>query len=95
MVLKTRSGEKVEIIKSLAPEWKSFGIHFNFDDTGAQLALIEAQHGQGNVRSCCRDMMIHWLLGNGEQPTTWRTLLRLLEDGERVYLADQIRRELV
>ncbi|CAI8022600.1 hypothetical protein GBAR_LOCUS13255 [Geodia barretti] len=44
-VFKTRSGEKIEIIKSLAPEWKSFGVHLNFDDMGSQLSLIEAQHG--------------------------------------------------
>ncbi|CAI8022598.1 hypothetical protein GBAR_LOCUS13255 [Geodia barretti] len=94
-VFKTRSGEKIEIIKSLAPEWKSFGVHLNFDDMGSQLSLIEAQHGQSNPQSCCRDMMIHWLLGNGEGPTTWRTLLALLEDGERAYLADCIRRELL
>ncbi|CAI8045854.1 hypothetical protein GBAR_LOCUS25353 [Geodia barretti] len=94
-VFKTRSGEKIEIIKSLAPEWKSFGVHLNFDDMGSQLSLIEAQHGQSNPQSCCRDMMIHWLLGNGEGPTTWRTLLALLEDSERAYLADCIRRELI
>jgi hypothetical protein len=94
-VFKTRSGEKIEIIKSLAPEWKSFGVHLNFDDMGSQLSLIEAQHGQSNPQSCCRDMMIHWLLGNGEGPTTWRTLLALLEDGERAYLADITRRELI
>ncbi|CAI8021431.1 hypothetical protein GBAR_LOCUS12714 [Geodia barretti] len=93
-VFKTRSGEKIEIIKSLAPDWKSFGVHLNFDDMGSQLSLIEAQHGQSNPQSCCRDMVIHWLLGNGEGPTTWRTLLALLEDGERAYLADRIRREL-
>ncbi|CAI8021428.1 hypothetical protein GBAR_LOCUS12713 [Geodia barretti] len=151
LVFKTRSGEKIEIIKSLAPDWKSFGVHLNFDDMGSQLSLIEAQHGpqsccrdmmihwllgngegptwrtllalleddwksfgvhlnfddmgsqlslieaqhgQSNPQSCCRDMMIHWLLRNGEGPTTWRTLLALLEDGERAYLADRIRREL-
>jgi hypothetical protein len=94
-MIKTRSGEKIEIIKSLAPEWKSFGVHFNFDDMGSQLSLIEAQHGQSNPQACCRDMMIHWLLGNGEQPTTWRTLLALLEDGERAYLAEQVRREIL
>ncbi|CAI8021430.1 hypothetical protein GBAR_LOCUS12713 [Geodia barretti] len=150
-MFKTRSGEKIEIIKSLAPDWKSFGVHLNFDDMGSQLSLIEAQHGpqsccrdmmihwllgngegptwrtllalleddwksfgvhlnfddmgsqlslieaqhgQSNPQSCCRDMMIHWLLRNGEGPTTWRTLLALLEDGERAYLADRIRREL-
>ena len=94
-MFKTRSGEKIEIIKSLAPDWKSFGVHLNFDDMGSQLSLIEAQHGTRDPQTCCRDMMIHWLLGNGEQPTTWRTLLALLEDGDRLYLADRLRRELV
>ena len=91
VMLKTDSGEKIEIIKSLAPDWKAIGILLNFDDLGSQVALIEAQHGNNNPYACCREMMIHWLLGNGEQPTSWRTLLTLLEDGERAYLADQIR----
>ena len=89
-MLKTESGEKIEIVKSLAPEWKDFGIHLNFDAMGSQLSLIEAQHGKNNPHACCREMMIHWLHGNGEQPTTWRTLLGLLKDGERDYLALQI-----
>ena len=94
-VLKTRSGERLEIIKSLAPDWKAFGVYLNFDTTGSQLSLIEAQHGRHNPQTCCRDMMIHWLLGNGQQPTTWRTLLALLEVGERANLAWQIRQELI
>ena len=93
-MLKTGSGERIEIIKSLAPDWKSFGVLLNFDGMGSHLSLIEAQHGQGNPQACCRDMMIHWLHGNGEQPTTWRTLLGLLEDGEREYLAHQIKQVL-
>ena len=90
-MLKTGSGEKIEIIKLLSPDWKAFGVLLNFDDLGAQLSLIEAQHGWTNPRACCRDMMIHWLSGNGEQPTSWRTLLDLLVDGERAYLAEQIK----
>ena len=89
-MLKTSSGERIEIIKSLAPNWKEFGVLLNFDEMGSQLSLIEAQHGKNNPQACCRDMMIHWLHGNGEQPTTWRTLLGLLKDGERDYLALQI-----
>ncbi|CAI8019159.1 hypothetical protein GBAR_LOCUS11538 [Geodia barretti] len=38
---------------------------------GSQLSLIEAQHGQSNPQSCCRDMVIYWLLGNREGPTTF------------------------
>ena len=94
-VLKTRSGERLRIIKSLAPDWKAFGVYLNFDATGSQLSLIEAQHGRHNPQTCCSDMMIHWLQGNGQQPATWRTLLALLEDGERANLAEQIRQELI
>jgi hypothetical protein len=93
-MLKTSSGEKIEIIKLLTPDWKAYGALFNFDDLGAQLSLIEAQHGRTNPLACCRDMMIYWLSGNGEQPTTWRTLLGILEDGGSVYLAEQIKQTL-
>ena len=93
-ILKTHSGDKIEIIKSLAPDWKGFGVFLNFDDVGAHLALIEARHGQMNPLACCRDMLTHWVSGNGEQPTTWRTLVDLLVDCERTTLAEQIRQTL-
>ena len=90
-MLKTSDGERFEIIKSLSPDWKAFGVLLNFDDLGSHLSLIEAQHGQTNPLACCRAMMIHWIAGNGEQPTTWRKLLDLLVDGERARLSEQIR----
>ena len=93
-MLKTSSGEKIEIIKLLAPDWKAYGVLLNFDDLGAQLSLIEARYGHTNPLACCRDMMIHWLSGNGEQPTTWKTLLGILEDGGSAYLAEQIKQVL-
>lgn len=93
-MLKTDYGERIEIIKSLAPDWKAFGILLNFDDRGSQLSLIEAKQGYRDPYACCREMMIHWLLGNGDQPVSWRTLLTLLEDGERATLAEQIRQVL-
>ena len=88
--MKTKSDQKIEIIKSLAPCWKNFGVLLEFDDDGNQLELIESENGQHNPHKCCQAMMRHWIAGNGEQPTTWRTLLALLKDDNRVVLAQTI-----
>ena len=94
-MLKTSDGKRIEIIKSLSPDWKTFGVLLNFDDLGSHLSLIEAQHGQTNPLACCRTMMIHWIAGNGEQPTLpVKKLLDLLVDGKGAYLAEQIKQVL-
>jgi len=37
-------GQKVEIIKSVSPQWKQLGALLDFDPEGQTLDLIEAQH---------------------------------------------------
>ena len=91
-MLKTAKGERVNIIESLAPQWKQFGLCLDFDRTGRQLDLIEAEnaHESHRVVACCREMFKHWLEGNGVQPVTWRTLIELLDHCNELFLVEQI-----
>ena len=90
ITLKTRKGERVNIIEYLAPQWKQFGLCLDFDRTGRQLDLIEAEQSHRAV-ACCREMFKHWLEGNGVQPVTWRTLIELLDHCNERFLVEQIK----
>ena len=89
-LLKTTEGQKVQIIRHLAPEWKDFGIYLDFDPDGRTLDLIEAEQKINGPVACCRAMFQHWLAGNGA-PATWDTLMELLQDAEQSHLAEQIK----
>lgn len=81
----TKSGLTIEIIDSLAPKWEKFASLLNFDPIGRQLNLIQCE--RRSAVDSCRDVMKHWLRGNGEQPTTWRTLVAILRSLSETKLA--------
>ena len=88
-LMKTSTGEKVEVIKALAPNWYDFGDYLDFDPTGEKLDQIKAEGQEPTV--CCRNMFQHWLKGNGRKPATWETLIELLEDFEQPMLVQRIK----
>jgi len=90
-LMKTSTGEKVEIIKALAPKWYDFGDYLDFDPTGEKLDEIKAEGLLEGPTICCRNMFQHWLKGNGRQPPTWEALIELLEDFEQPMLVRQIK----
>ena len=90
MMLKTTEGQKVQIIRDLAPKWKDFAIYLDFDPDGQTLNLIEAEQKMNGPVACCQAMFQHWLAGNGV-PATWGTLIELLQDAEQSHLAEQIK----
>ena len=89
-ILRTSEGQKVEIIESIAPNWKELGICLDFDDDGRKLDLIESEQKQNGPIACCQQMFKHWLGGNGKA-ATWRVLLGLLEDIHQTNLAIRVR----
>ena len=89
-MMKTTEGQKIRIIRDLAPEWKDFGVSLNFDPEGRTVNLIEAEQKMNGPVACCRAMFQHWLAGNGV-PATWGMLIELLQDAEQSHLAEQIK----
>ena len=89
-VLKGKSGGKIKLIRSLAADWKKFGVFLDFDDDGSALSLIEARCGRGDPEACYQEMMMRWVSGSGEQPASWRTLVRLLREFGKNTLAQDI-----
>ena len=88
-LMKMTTGEKVQIINSVAPQWKELGALLDFDDDGQTLRLIEADHRQEGHAACCREMFMLWLSGKGKE-ATWEVLLELLEDINQSELARKV-----
>ena len=89
-MLKNAKGEKVEIIKTVAPDWKEVGFLMDLDPKGRKITNIEAEHGlkRNGPVVCCREMFILWL----DQPdASWGNLIQLLVDAEQKDLAEQVK----
>lgn len=88
MRLKTTKGEKIEIIKTIAPDWKAFGLLMDLDPKGQKVKSIEAEHSQDGPFNCCQEIFMLWL----DSPNaTWRNLIELLIDSEQEELAKKVK----
>lgn len=94
--MKTAGGQKVEIIKSVAPHWRQLGAHLDFDPEGQTLDLIEAEHMHTlhGPEDCCQAIMKCWLKGKGKD-ATWAILIELLDDINQSELAKQVKSALL
>ena len=89
-MLKTSKGDKVEIIETLAQDWKRVGFLMDFDTVGRKVACIEAEnaHKRNGLVICCQEIFMLWL----EKPdATWANLIQLLYDSEQKDLAEQVK----
>ena len=89
-MLKNIKGEKVEIIKTIAPDWMEVGFLMDLDPKGRKIANIEAEHAhkRNGPVVCCREMFTLWL----DQPdATWGNLIKVLVDAEQKDLAEQVK----
>ena len=88
MRLKTTTEKKVEIIKSITPQWKQLGLLMDFDDEGRTVDLIETEHQMKGQAACCQEVFKLWLKG---PDATWRNLIELLIDCDQKALAEQVK----
>ena len=89
-MLKTSRGDKVEIIETLAQDWKRVGFLMDFDPVGREVVRIEAEnaHKRNGLVTCCQEIFMLWL----EKPdATWANLIQLLYDSEQKDLAEQVK----
>ena len=91
----TADGRKIEIIKTVSPYWMDVGDLLDFDALGTKLEQIKADEGARGVESCTRAMFRYWLEGNGVQPATWTTLLKVLRNTRFTALAAQLEKGLL
>ena len=88
-MLKNAKGEKVEIIKTIAPDWMEVGFLMDLDLKGEMINNIEKEHAhrQNGPVVCCRKMFTLWL---DRRDATWENLIRLLVDAEYRDVAEQV-----
>ena len=91
MKLQTAKGDKLEIIKSLTPQWRQLGLLMDFDRDGRTVDLIEAEHQMKGQVACCQEVFKLWLKG---PDATWGNLIELLIDCEQSALAEQVKNTL-
>lgn len=94
MKMKTTGGQKIEIIKLVAPQWKQLGALLDFDTEGRTVDLIEAEHKLNGPVDCCQATMKLWLRGKGID-ATWAALIELLDDIDQSELAKQVKSALL
>ena len=88
MRLKTTTEKKVEIIKSITPQWRQLGLLMDFDDEGRTVDLIESEHHMKSQAACCQEVFKLWLKG---PDATWGNLIELLIDCDEKALAEQVK----
>ena len=91
MKLKSAEGDKVEIIKTIAPDWKQFGLLLDLDPQGQEVYRIETEHAQNGSFICCQEMFRVWL---GSPNATWGNLIEELNDSEKKELAGRVQNAL-
>ena len=80
----------MEIIKTIATDWKEFGFLMDLDPEGKQVDAIEAEnaHKRNGLFICCQEIFMLWL----QKPdATWSKLIELLYDSEQKDLAAQVK----
>ena len=85
--LNTAKGD-LEIIETIAPDWKAVGCLMDFDPFGKKLDLIEAEHAhkRNGVLTCCQEIFKLWLR---REDATWERLIQLIPSQHKV-LAKQV-----
>ena len=86
--LKTKLGEKINIIQQVAPYWKDFATFLDFDVI--RMERIDTKHHRDS-EACCREVMQMWLRGMGRQPATFELLEEILDDCNLTALAMQVK----
>lgn len=87
--LKTKLGERINVIQQVAPHWQDFATVLDLDLDG-KMQIIDRKH-RGDPDACCREMMQMWLRGMGRQPATLELLEEILSDCTLTVLAMQVK----
>ena len=72
-----RNGKTVRLIHTVATNWKTVADRLYFKNY--DINRIERANHSRKV-SACRAMFNEWLNGEGRQPATWNTLIKVLRE---------------
>ena len=82
-----KSGE-INILERIGTTYKIFGIFLLNDASGAKIESITKEESQ--VADMTLKILSRWLQGEGMQPQTWSTLIKVLRKSKLSDLANEI-----
>ena len=82
------NGKTVKVISRVAAKWETVATRLHFE--GHDIERIEKDHHNQSL-DACRTMFIEWLEGNCRKPTTWKTVIKVLEEAELAEVASDLR----
>lgn len=80
--------QKLNVFEEIATSGNAFGTSLLEDGTGSKMSGIK--HSAKNLEEINREIFQRWLKGEGKQPTTWNTLIKVLNEVHLHVLADKI-----
>ena len=80
---------KVNLLEKIGIGYHNFGIVLLEDDNGDRILSIEKEKGS-KPEDITREIIRLWLIGKGQQPVTWKTLITVLHDTGLRELAEHI-----
>ena len=82
-------GRKINIAVEISIKYVQFGTVLLDDENGSRIKNLEHDHYY-NVEQINTAILQEWLIGRGQQPVTWATLVEVLRDIELSTLASEI-----
>ena len=82
--------EKIKIMESVCPQWKTIGTLMDFDDLGSKISLIEEE--TRTLEDRLNRILRLWLNGESRyyKPASWGTLILLLRESGYSALAGKL-----
>ena len=78
--------KKVKVINKTAHLWKQVATRLYFEGHD----ILRIGKDQHQAEDACRTVFIEWLEGKGRTPTTWGTVLEVLNEAEQGELANDL-----
>ena len=77
----------MRVIKQAAAKWEAVAtrLYFDIDD----ITRIREDYHQQTFKAC-RTTFIEWLQGKGRTPTTWNTVIKVLEEADLSKIAGDL-----
>ena len=82
------NGKTVKVISRAAAVWERVATRLHFE--GHEIICIKRDHHFQTLDACFA-MFREWIEGKGRKPTTWDTVIKVLEEAELNEIAEDLR----
>ena len=78
----------MRVIERAAAKWVSVATRLHFESH--DISRIREDYNQQTIKAC-QAVFIEWLEGKGRTPTTWNTVIKVLEEADLSELAGELK----